>query len=179
MKKQKLKATLALVLFLFSATGLVAQTQTITGTVYDEENARFAGVTVTVSGTSVRTSTDERGNFTVNAASNSSLTFTAIGYDAQTVPVGSRSQVTVTMVKSVSELGEVVVTAEFGMKRMARAVGSSVQQIDGRYHQRIRPGVVYNRIGRTGARDECNLYERYAGFFDHGSPAEHYIHFRQ
>lgn len=131
MKEQKLKATLALVLFLFSAMGIFAQTRTITGTVYDEENTRFAGVTVTVSGTSVRTSTDAKGDFSIAAADNSSLTFTAIGYDAQTVPVGSRSQISVSMAKSVSELGEVVVTAEFGMKRAARAVGSSVQQIDG------------------------------------------------
>src|SRR5690606_31523438 len=93
MKEQKLKATLALVLFLFSAMGIFAQTRTITGTVYDEENTRFAGVTVTVSGTSVRTSTDAKGDFSIAAADNSSLTFTAIGYDAQTVPVGSRSQI--------------------------------------------------------------------------------------
>lgn len=131
MKKQKLKFTLALVLFLFSAMNIFAQTRTVTGIVYNDENVRFQGVTITVVGSTTQTSTDANGNFTIAVPENASLRFTAVGFEPQTVAVGSRSTVIVNLSKSVSELGEVVVTAEFGMKRVARAVGSSVQQIDG------------------------------------------------
>ncbi len=131
MKKQKLKFTLALVLFLFSAMNIFAQTRTVTGIVYNDENVRFQGVTITVVGSTTQTSTDADGNYTIAVPENASLRFTAVGFEPQTVAVGSRSTVIVNMTKSVSELGEVVVTAEFGMKRVSRAIGSSVQKIDG------------------------------------------------
>lgn len=131
MKKQRLMATLLPVLFLFCAFNAFAQTRTVTGTVYNEENARFSGVTVTVVGTTTSTSTDDNGNFTITASNSDALAFTAVGYEDQSVPVGSRSKITITMREGVSDLSEVVVTAEFGMKRAARAIGSSVQQIDG------------------------------------------------
>lgn len=131
MKKLKLIATLLPLLLLFCVFDVSAQTRTITGTVYNEENDRFPGVTVTVVGTTNRTSTDANGNFTITASNSDALNFTAVGYEQQSVPVGTRSQITVTLNRSVSDLGEVVVTAEFGMKRIGRAVGSSVQQIDG------------------------------------------------
>lgn len=131
MKRQKLKATLTLVLFLFSVMSIFAQTRTVTGTVYNEESVRFRGVTVAVVGSNTQTSTDENGNYSISVPENATLRFTAIGYEPQTVAVGNRSTVIVNMTKSTNELGEVVVTAEFGMKRIARAVGASVQKIDG------------------------------------------------
>lgn len=131
MKKLRLMAALLPLLLLVSAFNAMAQTRTVTGTVYNEENDRFSGVTVTVVGTTNRTSTDANGNFTITASNSDALSFTAVGYEAQSVPVGTRSQIAVTMNRSVSDLGEVVVTAEFGMKRAARAVGSSVQRVDG------------------------------------------------
>ena len=131
MKKLKLKAILLPVLFLFCAFSVYAQTRTVTGTVYNAENDRVQSVSVKVLGSSTRTSTDGSGNFSIAAGNNDALNFTAVGYESQTVNVGSRSQISVTMMRSVSNLGEVVVTAEFGMKRIGRAVGSSVQTIDG------------------------------------------------
>lgn len=131
MKKLKLMAALLPLLLLLSVFHAMAQTRTVSGTVYNEENDRFSGVTVTVVGTTTRTSTDASGNFTITASNSDALSFTAVGYESQSVPVGTRSQIAVTMSRSVSDLGEVVVTAEFGMKRAARAVGSSVQRVDG------------------------------------------------
>ncbi len=131
MKKEKLKVALVLVLFLFSALSIFAQTRTVTGTVYNDENERFSGVTVSVTGTSTQTATGENGNFTIAVPAGGSLTFTAVGFETQTVPVGTRTNISVNMVKSVSQLGDVVITAEFGMKRVGRAIGASVQQIDG------------------------------------------------
>lgn len=110
---------------------LFAQTRTITGTVYDQANERLSGVTVRVAETTAQTSTDGNGNFTISAPEAGSLVFTAVGFEAQTVPIGTRTTVTITMVSSVRNLGEVEVTAEFGMKRTGRAIGSSVQHIDG------------------------------------------------
>lgn len=131
MKKQRLIATLLSVLFLFCAYQTHAQTRTITGTVYDNENTHFSGVTVTVVGKSTSTSTDNNGNFSITANDDDVLSFSAVGFEQQTVPVGSRTKITITMEANVSDLSEVVITGEFGMERNARAVGSSVQKIDG------------------------------------------------
>src|SRR5690606_21797416 len=98
---------------------------------YDQANERLSGVTVRVAETPTQTSTNGNGNFTINAPETGSLVFTAVGFETQTVPIGTRTTLAITMVPSVRDLGEVEVTAEFGMKRTGRAIGSSVQHIDG------------------------------------------------
>ena len=130
MKKQNLTFTLTLLFLCCAAIGY-AQTKTISGTVYDQANERLSGVTVRVAESSIQVSTDGNGNFTIDAPETGSLVFTAVGFETQTVPIGARTTLAITMVASVRDLGEVEVTAEFGMKRTGRAIGSSVQQIDG------------------------------------------------
>src|SRR5690606_24051507 len=131
MKRQRLTAMLFSVLFLFCVLHASAQTRTITGTVYDNENTRFSGVTVAVVGKTTSTSTDDNGNFSITASDEDVLSFSAVGFEQQTIPVGSRSKITITLDANVSDLSEVVITGEFGMERNARAVGSSVQKVDG------------------------------------------------
>ena len=99
----------------------------VTGVVKDSNGEPLIGVTVRVKGSNVGTVTDLNGNYSVKANANSTLEFSYIGYDAITVPASQAAQVV--MLNNERQLDEVVVTAEFGMKRVARTVGSSVQNV--------------------------------------------------
>lgn len=89
------------------------------------------GVTVSVVGTSYSTQTDANGRFRINAQRGSTLRFTNVGYRSKDVVVGTGNEIVVSLEAQEAAIEEVLVTAEFGVKRTGRAVGSSVQQIDG------------------------------------------------
>ena len=108
-----------------------AQTRTITGNVFDDKNNPIAGVTVAVRGTSTASTTSENGFFSISAASTSELVFSHVSYEGKTIPVGSGSSLRVVLAPKGGSMDEVVITAEFGMKRIGRSVGSSVQVVDG------------------------------------------------
>ena len=114
-----------------SGTGFTAMAQAnsdkVTGVVKDSNGEPLIGVTVKVKGTNRGTVTDLNGNYSIKADRNSTLQFSYVGYDAIDVPAGAAAKVV--LQNNERQLDEVVVTAEFGMKRVARAVGSSVQNV--------------------------------------------------
>src|SRR5690606_15502401 len=81
--------------------------------------------------TSYSTQTDANGRFRINAQRGSTLRFTNVGYRSKDVVVGTGNEIVVSLEAQEAAIEEVLVTAEFGVKRTGRAVGSSVQQIDG------------------------------------------------
>ncbi|SDE18588.1 SusC/RagA family TonB-linked outer membrane protein [Niabella drilacis] len=109
-----------------------AQNKTITGFVYDEGHNPLQGVTVTIDGTAKATSTAKDGSFTIAGEGAFTLIFTHVGYTTQTARAEGKTQLEVILLADKGSLDEVVVTTEFGMKRIGRAVGSSVQVIDGK-----------------------------------------------
>ncbi len=116
-------------IFLLSS-GLQAQTKTITGYVTDIDALDpLPGVSVVVKNTTTGTITDANGKYSINASEGQTLRFSFIGYEIYEVVVGVSTQINIQMKSEAQALGEVVVTAEFGMKRVARAIGSSVQNV--------------------------------------------------
>lgn len=111
--------------------GFTAMAQTnsgkVTGVVKDSNGEPLIGVTVKVKGTNIGTVTDLNGNYSIKAGPNQTLEFSYIGYDAISVPASQAALVV--LLNNERQLDEVVVTAEFGMKRVARTVGSSVQNV--------------------------------------------------
>lgn len=102
---------------------------TVRGRVSDE-NGAVAGATVTEKGTSNATTTDNNGNFTINASNGSAtLIITSIGYATQEVAINGRSNINITLSASAQELEQVVVTS-LGMKREKRALGYSISSVD-------------------------------------------------
>lgn len=98
-----------------------------TGVVKDSNGEPLIGVTVKVKGTNRGTVTDLNGNYSIKADANSVLEFSYIGYEPISMPAVQAAQVV--LQNDERQLDEVVVTAEFGMKRVARTVGSSVQNV--------------------------------------------------
>lgn len=127
---KQIRFTLGLIAMLFVATNLYAQ-QTITGTVVDSESGDpMPGVNVVVTNTSVGASTDENGEYRIEAPSNAdSLSFSFIGYSSLQVPINDRSEINVELNAEVQAFEEMVVTA-FGVEQEQKALGYSVQQVE-------------------------------------------------
>ena len=88
-----------------------AQDRRVTGTVKDGVGLGIPGVNIVLKGTLTGTTTDAEGNYAIGVNSpNSVLSFSAIGFKAIDVPVGTKSVIDVTMEDDVSQLSEVIVT---------------------------------------------------------------------
>jgi TonB-linked SusC/RagA family outer membrane protein len=95
------------------------------------DGAPLPGVNVQVKGTNRGTTTNSEGTFSLSAAASDVLLVSSIGYTLQEVPVGSQTELTISLQENASALNEVVVTA-LGISREKKALGFAVQQIDGR-----------------------------------------------
>lgn len=132
MKNRYQKISLiGLCLFLFCSIDLMAQ-KTVSGTVTDGSGMGVPGATVLIQGTSDGTVTDFEGNYRVSVGGPEAvLVISAVGYRTVNETVGSRATINVVLTESIKELGEVVVTA-LGVKRDEKALGYSVQKLDGK-----------------------------------------------
>ena len=86
-----------------------AQQRVITGTVISEEDGLgLPGATVLVKGTTVGTTTDLDGNYSINVPAGSDvLIFSFVGLKASEVAIGNRSVVNVTLTVDAAQLSEV------------------------------------------------------------------------
>ncbi len=114
-----------LLLAVFGFTVLVlAQNQTVTGTVTDKKGEPLPGVTVNVKGTKSSTSTNAQGVYTLNNVPKEAvLVFTGIGVASTQVNVSGNSVVNTDLESSASNLNEVVVTG-YGTARKRDLTGA-------------------------------------------------------
>ncbi|WP_186749981.1 SusC/RagA family TonB-linked outer membrane protein [Spirosoma utsteinense] len=107
---QLLSACLVVTVILVSSMTVSAQGQRITGRVSGTEGA-VPGANVVLKGTTVGTSTDAEGAFTLSIqGANPVLVISAIGFKTQEVTVGNQSNLTITLSDDATALNEVVVT---------------------------------------------------------------------
>lgn len=85
-------------------------------------NTPLAGVTIRVLGKATATSTDEDGNFTIQATSDDVLEFTYVGYIKQEVPASS-TNIQISLQQDISSLQDVVVTG-YSTQRVKDLTGS-------------------------------------------------------
>ncbi|MBI6120790.1 SusC/RagA family TonB-linked outer membrane protein [Salegentibacter maritimus] len=117
-------------LFLCSINLMLAQTQTVSGSIVDAENGMpLPGVNVIEKGTSNGVSSDFDGMFSIEINEGSTLQFSMLGYIAQEVkPDGSEIQIK--LAPDTQALDEVVVTA-LGIKREQKSLGYALQEVGG------------------------------------------------
>ncbi len=107
-----------------------AQSKIVKGTVTDAVSGTPAiGVSVVVKGTTVGTSTNADGTYSVEASPDATLIFSYVGYKTQEVPVGVRSIVDITLEQDTQAIDEVVVVGYGTQSR--RTVTSAISKIDG------------------------------------------------
>jgi TonB-linked SusC/RagA family outer membrane protein len=98
----------------------------ITGKVTGENGEALPGVSVTLKGTSVGTTTDNNGNFTLTVPQTGTLSISYIGYQSQEVKVNSQALFNISLKASQRALDEVVVIG-YGTASRRDLTGSIVK----------------------------------------------------
>ncbi|MBP6795525.1 MAG: carboxypeptidase-like regulatory domain-containing protein, partial [Saprospiraceae bacterium] len=108
--------------------GMTIAQRTITGTVKDAKGESLIGANVSLKGTSIGTTTDVDGSFSIQADNASPiLVISYVGFSDQEIVVGSQSKVDIIMQEGVL-VQEVVVTAT-GIRKDAREIGYSYAKV--------------------------------------------------
>jgi len=108
-----------------------AQNRNITGKVTGTDGQPVVGATVTAKGTQVATQTNSDGIFSLSVPGGvDRLEFSSVGFATQEVSIAGKSNVTVSLQASASQMSEVVVTA-LGVERNKRSLQASITTIGG------------------------------------------------
>lgn len=102
--------------------------QSISGTVTDEQETPLPGVSIVVDGTQTGTTTDFDGNYTIQAETGDVLVFTYLGMKSQNKTVGNSNVLNVILEEDATSLDEVVVTA-LGVESKKKSLTNSIQNI--------------------------------------------------
>ena len=132
----------AMMLFILNFT--FAQQTQVTGKVTDSKNEPLPGATVLVKGTSRGTVTDIDGSYAIQATTGETLVFSFVGFESKEAQVGTATQVDIILTEGLA-LNEVVVTA-LGVERQTKALGYSVQAVDGSQFTEARETNVINSL---------------------------------
>ncbi len=100
-----------------------AQERIVSGQVTDSDKSPMLGVTVVVDGTTIGTVTDVNGNYSIKVPEKSSLKFSFIGFASQTIDVGNKSSINVTMSEGSADIDEVVIVG-YGTVKKTDLTGS-------------------------------------------------------
>ena len=112
---------IAVFVFLAYAT---AQNRQISGTVSDANGHPVAGATVIVDGTSLGTTTNTAGEYTLSAPVNGTLVVTFVGFEPQQLPIAGKTRINVTMKEDAQAIDDVIVVA-FGTAKKEAFPGSA------------------------------------------------------
>lgn len=102
----------------------LAQPIRVTGTVTDESGETLPGVSVVVKSTTLGTTTDAQGKYTLELTDgNAILVFSFVGYISLTEEVTHRTSIDVSLKPDITALGEVVVVS-YGTQKRESVIGS-------------------------------------------------------
>lgn len=126
-------------LILGSIPGVVnaQDTHTVSGTVTSAaDGATLPGVNILVTGTTIGTSSDAEGNYTLTVPSaDGTLVFSFVGFETQTVPINGRSTIDVSLT-SQAIVGEELVVVGYGTQQR-RDITGSVSSVSSREIQEV------------------------------------------
>ncbi len=128
----KIKQLLFVVSLLLCAQQVYAQDITVSGQVTDSETGEtLYGVSILVEGTARGGVTDMDGEYSITTQQgDEALIFSYVGYRTARIPIDGRTRINLSMQPEIGLLDDVVVTA-FGIERERRALGYSLQDVDG------------------------------------------------
>jgi TonB-linked SusC/RagA family outer membrane protein len=118
MRNNLILKSFGFLLFILIPLGISAQTISVKGSVKDENGESLSGASISVKGTSLGTSADMEGNYTLTVPSEDAvLVFRYLGFIPQEVTLGSRRVIDVTLAEDQTTLAEVVVVGYGTMKK--------------------------------------------------------------
>ena len=105
-------------------TQVAAQNKTIKGRVTEDGKKPLSNASIIVKGTTVAAKTNDEGYYSITIPANGRvLKFSSLNFEDQEVNIGSKSEINVILVNTVSELQEVIVTG-YGTTKKATNTGS-------------------------------------------------------
>jgi len=126
---QRLTTVITVLLFCIAPSILLAQSK-ISGTVTDENHLPVPGVSVRIKEQNKGTVTDIEGRYIISASAGQTLSFSFIGYTTQSIVVGDKTVINISLTGDAKTLNEVVVTA-LGVKKETRRIGYAIQEVKG------------------------------------------------
>ena len=159
-----------LTLFLFSCHYILSQGHLVSGTIVDESGTSLPGVTVVEENTTNGVVSDLDGNYVLTTSSpESSLFFSYLGFDTQTIAVSGRRYLDVILNENVESLEEVQVVA-FQKQKKNSVIGSintikpaelkqPSSNLTGSFAGRLAGVISYQRSGEPGA-DNAEFFIR-------------------
>lgn len=139
------KILLSLIAVLCLDATVTAQNKQVSGTVTDPAGAPVVGATVLVEGTTIGSTTDASGHFSLNAPEDAKLNISFIGYESQQVDVAGRTHIPVSLKEDSHTIDDVVVTA-MGITRSEKTLGYSVSTVKSDELTKARDGNVLNAL---------------------------------
>ena len=119
------KLVLSWVLMFAVMSTLFAQTRQVTGKVTSgDDGSALPGVSVSQRGSSKGTTTNADGTYRLSVTDGSSIVFSFVGFNSQTVAIGSKSQIDVVLGTDNQQLSEVVVVG-YGTKKRQEFTGAA------------------------------------------------------
>ena len=117
------------VILVLSATSAFAQNITVKGKVTDSRGEPVVGAAVMLDGNqTVGTMTGPDGTYSISVPSNSSLTFSCVGFATQTIAVSGRSSINVVFEEDAEFLDETVVIG-YGTQKKRLLTGATINII--------------------------------------------------
>lgn len=113
-----------------SKTDMLSAADPVTGRIADNKGMPLAGVSISVKGTNRGTTTNSRGEFTIEARPGEVLLVSYVGYEQKEITVDNSGNLSISLLATDQELTEVVVTA-LGIKKERKALGYSVTEVKG------------------------------------------------
>ena len=107
----------------------VMQVGTVKGQIVDVNGESIIGASVLVKETNTGVISDIDGNFIINAPANATLLISYVGYQTQTIKLGGKTSIRVTMQEDAEVLDEVVVVG-YGTQKKA-SLTSAITQVRG------------------------------------------------
>ena len=107
-----------------------AKPHVVRGKVLDQNGKPMAGVGVIIASTLQGVVTDINGNYEIKATPVQELQFSFLGYKTESVKVGSRTTIDISMVEEAQAVEQVIVTA-LGIKRDEKSLGYAAQKVAG------------------------------------------------
>ncbi|MBN1116515.1 MAG: TonB-dependent receptor [Bacteroidales bacterium] len=128
-KKLIVKVSTTLLLILFTSILGLCQDLNINGRVTDESGVPLPGVSIYIEGTTLGTITDDDGDYSISAPTNSVLVYTYLGFLTDKIIVTDQSEINISLVPDIASIDQIVVVG-YGVQRK-EAITGSVASIKG------------------------------------------------
>lgn len=151
----RLPAFFVLVMALLSLQALSQNQLTVRGRITNDQNQPIVGASIVVKGTSIGTTTNDNGDFQINAPANGTLVVSSVGYPTREISINRQATHNLTLTASASDLEQVVVIG-YGTARKKDVTGSTVS-VKGETLNEIKAPNIYNQLqGRAAGVDIVN-----------------------